>query len=202
MKQKLKELGNDIEEFALMQFRHRQSTRDIIGDRMISLIGAVRAIVKEPRVWESRDDAVGEIEHELHNAMADIFHALHELKEFPNLDAAGTRCITGIGELVDGDFVIHDKANAEIRKKVWDLTGGHCVYCDVQLVDGGTGANSFVVEHVVPRSSGGPDRFENYVPACSSCNIHKSNGHVLNMSGDRRSTAALRLVRSSQENGE
>lgn len=73
----------------------------------------------------------------------------------------------------------HSLNDKEVRQKVWELTGGRCTYCDCQLENGGTVGASFVVEHVVPRSCGGPDNIANYVPACASCNNSKGDRHVL-----------------------
>lgn len=73
----------------------------------------------------------------------------------------------------------HPKHNTSIRKQVWSLTGGKCAYCDTDLAPEGNGSLSFVVEHVVPTSQGGPDNLANYVPACMSCNTSKSADHVL-----------------------
>lgn len=74
---------------------------------------------------------------------------------------------------------LHALNDKEVRQKVWELTGGRCTYCDCQLENGGTVGASFVVEHVVPRSCGGPDNIANYVPACASCNNSKGDRHVL-----------------------
>lgn len=73
----------------------------------------------------------------------------------------------------------HSKQSSTIRKQVWDLTGGKCAYCDTELAPDGNGSLSFVVEHVVPTSQGGPDNLANYVPACMSCNTSKGADHVL-----------------------
>lgn len=74
---------------------------------------------------------------------------------------------------------LHPKHNSAIRKQVWDLTGGKCAYCETDLAPEGNGSLSFVVEHVVPTSQGGPDNLANYVPACMSCNTSKGADHVL-----------------------
>jgi hypothetical protein len=74
---------------------------------------------------------------------------------------------------------LHSLNDKEVRQKVWELTSGRCTYCDCQLENGGTVGASFVVEHVVPRSCGGPDNIANYVPACASCNNSKGDRHVL-----------------------
>lgn len=74
---------------------------------------------------------------------------------------------------------VHPKHKPEVRKAVWDLTGGRCAYCEIALKPDGCDGGAFVVEHVVPVSAGGPDNLANYVAACGACNSGKSNGHVL-----------------------
>lgn len=61
----------------------------------------------------------------------------------------------------------------EIRKKLFEMGGGLCAYCDQPLGD------SWHKDHLVPKSKGGPDVFENYVPACGKCNGSKSDHHVI-----------------------
>jgi hypothetical protein len=77
------------------------------------------------------------------------------------------------------DADCHQKHKPEVRKAVWELTGGVCAYCDTDLAPDGVSGQSFVVEHVVPVSKGGPDNLANYVPACATCNVSKTDGHVL-----------------------
>ena len=72
---------------------------------------------------------------------------------------------------------------------MFDLTGGRCAYCDCVLEPEGNGARSFIVEHVVHTSSGGPDNLANYVPACAACNTAKSAEHVLTFIRKRFSLA-------------
>lgn len=63
-----------------------------------------------------------------------------------------------------------------IREAVWAITGGKCYYCDIALVRVADAANqhlAFHIDHIVPKSSGGPDHISNYVPACSVCNMEK-----------------------------
>lgn len=79
----------------------------------------------------------------------------------------------------DPRLAIDSKSNPDIRRQVLAMTEGTCAYCSVPLVDGGQGSDSFVVEHVVPASCGGPDHISNYVPACSACNVRKRDGHVI-----------------------
>ncbi len=74
---------------------------------------------------------------------------------------------------------VHSISNKEVREAVWNMTGGKCSYCDCDLEPNGAGGVSFAVDHVVPKSAGGPDNLANYVPACSSCNSAKNGGHVL-----------------------
>lgn len=74
----------------------------------------------------------------------------------------------------------HGLADPQVREQVWNLTGGVCAYCGANLArDSSTEGETFNVEHVVPRSAGGPDNIANYVPACSGCNASKSDKHVL-----------------------
>lgn len=70
-------------------------------------------------------------------------------------------------------------SDPDVRRKVFDLTNGTCAYCATELVWSGGASDQFCIEHVVPASKGGPDRIENYVPSCSSCNNSKKDGHVL-----------------------
>ena len=74
----------------------------------------------------------------------------------------------------------HNPKSPEVRAKVLSLTDGKCAYCGSEISDQqGDGTGTFAVEHVVPKSCGGPDHLTNFVPACSSCNSQKSAGHVL-----------------------
>jgi hypothetical protein len=75
--------------------------------------------------------------------------------------------------------MVHPINNPDVRAQVWRLTGGKCAYCDCALEQDSTAGQSFAVEHVVPRSCGGPDNLANYVPSCKSCNSSKCDTHVL-----------------------
>ncbi len=67
-----------------------------------------------------------------------------------------------------------------VRHAVWNMTGGRCTYCGSKLdAKKDTELAKFHVDHVVPKSMGGPDSLTNYVPSCDTCNIVKSNNHVL-----------------------
>ncbi len=52
--------------------------------------------------------------------------------------------------------------------------GGACVYCGIAVVRRGPGLHRAphlaTLDHVIPRSQGGPTRAENLVLACAACN--------------------------------
>ncbi len=50
------------------------------------------------------------------------------------------------------------------RRGVFTRDGGRCQYC---------GARADSIDHVVPRSRGGPHTWENVVAACRPCNVSK-----------------------------
>jgi HNH endonuclease len=52
------------------------------------------------------------------------------------------------------------------RQSLHSLTHNTCIYC---------GRRSESVDHLLPQSRGGPSVTENCVPACLSCNGHKSD---------------------------
>jgi 5-methylcytosine-specific restriction endonuclease McrA len=52
------------------------------------------------------------------------------------------------------------------RKAVFARDGGACVYC---------GSPATSLDHVVPKSRGGPHTWENVVSACSRCNHLKAD---------------------------
>ena len=58
------------------------------------------------------------------------------------------------------------------RKAVFARDGGRCVYC---------GAAATSLDHVVPRSRGGPHCWENVVSACSRCNHVKADRTVADL---------------------
>lgn len=55
------------------------------------------------------------------------------------------------------------------RKAVFARDGGRCVYC---------GAAATSLDHVVPRSRGGPHSWDNVVSACGRCNHAKADKAV------------------------
>lgn len=52
----------------------------------------------------------------------------------------------------------------KVRQAVFAFYGPRCVYC---------GAPAEHVDHVIPRTDGGTDRFDNLRPACEHCNLAK-----------------------------
>ncbi len=54
------------------------------------------------------------------------------------------------------------------RKNILRRDGYRCQYC-------GTTAGNLTVDHIVPKSRGGNDSWENLVTACVSCNNKKGN---------------------------
>jgi 5-methylcytosine-specific restriction endonuclease McrA len=77
------------------------------------------------------------------------------------------------------------------RKAVFARDGGRCVYC---------GAAATSLDHVVPKSRGGPHTWDNVVSACSRCNHLKADRGVAEMGWRLRrlpqapSGAAWRIV--------
>lgn len=59
-----------------------------------------------------------------------------------------------------------------IRRQVFERDGGRCGYCG--LVQYGQ-ASAFHVNHIIPRSRGGPTVLANLVTQCPHCSLHKSN---------------------------
>ncbi len=184
MKQKFKEL-NDAFEALETSIDHR--------DHFFKL--KVNSIVME-LLGHSRIDGL-DLEQLVKVHAAKIAEELYHLNQTSSLTSEFSKVWEVIGEISDGEFEIHRKEDAAVRQRVWDLTNGKCTYCKKDLIDGGLGSDSFVVEHIVPKSAGGPDRIENYVPSCSACNIKKSNRHVIDAMGDQ-ATPALKLVQGSE----
>jgi 5-methylcytosine-specific restriction endonuclease McrA len=54
------------------------------------------------------------------------------------------------------------------RRNVFQRDNHHCQYC-------GTGSDPLSIDHVVPRSRGGADVWENVTTACLACNVRKGN---------------------------
>lgn len=92
-------------------------------------------------------------------------------------------------------FAVQDGANAPARKGnwkdrlltdlVWKLSGGCCAYCGVSKESAIAIGARLTVDHIVPRSMGGPDELWNLVAACGKCNSSKGNRATGYMPFDR-----------------
>jgi hypothetical protein len=56
------------------------------------------------------------------------------------------------------------------KKLVWKRDGGRCFYCGTALTWG-----TKTVDHVIPKSKGGPHRAWNIVISCLACNQEKGD---------------------------
>ena len=54
------------------------------------------------------------------------------------------------------------------RKNILQRDNNCCQYC-------GSSSNKLSIDHVIPRSKGGPDQWENVTTACLTCNVMKGN---------------------------
>ena len=85
----------------------------------------------------------------------------------------GSRTIVDVNSIVACDGFITDTG-----KEIPPLTNGAlfardhnlCLYCGNKFPDG-----NLTRDHVVPKSRGGVDRWDNVVAACKRCNHHKGN---------------------------
>jgi 5-methylcytosine-specific restriction endonuclease McrA len=85
------------------------------------------------------------------------------------------------------------------RRNVLQRDGHRCQYCGYQ-------GDKLSIDHVLPRSRGGPDSWENVITACLPCNVRKGNrtppeaGMALDRQPRRPSGSlgfeAARLIRS------
>lgn len=48
-----------------------------------------------------------------------------------------------------------------------------CCYCGCEMTEQRNYKNSSTIDHVIPKSKGGPDHLDNYVIACFSCNTKR-----------------------------
>lgn len=59
-----------------------------------------------------------------------------------------------------------------LRKKVYKKTNGFCSYCGRKL------SETWVCEHVTPKSKGGRNIFDNLLPSCRFCNAVKKTSDL------------------------
>ena len=62
----------------------------------------------------------------------------------------------------------------EKKAVLWDRSMGRCHYCQKVM----NPFSEFSVDHVVPRSKGGPDDLSNLVACCRGCNTDKRDRDV------------------------
>jgi hypothetical protein len=62
----------------------------------------------------------------------------------------------------------------ELRKIVWTKTNGSRAYCGCDLDIN----SNWEIEHMQPRSKGGQNVLENYLPSCRRCNNKKRDRNV------------------------
>lgn len=60
---------------------------------------------------------------------------------------------------------------AALRRLVTERAAGYCEYCRCPAK---YAAQSFAIEHIVPRQAGGPTVADNLAFACQGCNAHKA----------------------------
>ena len=78
----------------------------------------------------------------------------------------------------------------QLRSYVFHRDGHRCAYC------GNARADSYELDHIVPRSRGGTDRVSNLVVSCRDCNIEKGNSPVEEfLAGKPARLAAIRRIR-------
>ena len=66
----------------------------------------------------------------------------------------------------------------KVREQVYRVCGGHCAYCGIEIT-----MKEMQVDHFLPfengraisQGKGDIDSIDNYLPACRSCNYHKSS---------------------------
>jgi len=83
-----------------------------------------------------------------------------------------------------------------LRRQVAERAGYRCEYCRTpQIVT----AQTFHVDHIIPRSQGGPSSLDNLCYACPRCNLHRGD----RVSGiDPRTGREVRLFHPRQDTWE
>lgn len=57
-----------------------------------------------------------------------------------------------------------------MRMYLYDVQGGKCHYCQVQMTQKPVGKYFCTSDHIIPKARGGPDSVTNFVGACHTCN--------------------------------
>lgn len=71
--------------------------------------------------------------------------------------------------------------NIHIRCRLGEAQNWRCCWCGVECRPEPGFKDSATIEHVLPRSKGGADHWDNYAMACASCNHHRGNASVEEM---------------------
>lgn len=140
-------------------------------------VANLEIVIEELRLW------LNDAEHDL-RLMADaeqpvnIAAAYESVIAVQNCMGAVQKAVAAVVEQQksDGRLIVHDPADPAVRKAVWDMTDGECVFCHVQMTANimlPHAPTQFHVDHIVPKAHGGPDHLANYAPTCRSCNIKK-----------------------------
>lgn len=72
-------------------------------------------------------------------------------------------------------FIADLKANRPSRKKILERDGYECQYCGRK--------SNLTLDHIIPRSKGGDNSWENLVTACEPCNLRKGNKSLSELRG-------------------
>jgi len=60
------------------------------------------------------------------------------------------------------------------RLQIFHRDNGHCVYCLIEITE-----NSFMIDHLIPRSKGGTNIKNNLVASCAPCNERKADADAI-----------------------
>jgi tetrahydromethanopterin S-methyltransferase subunit G len=121
-------------------------------------------------------------------------------REMWNLRAAEFGTVKERLDRVESRHREHAINSPEVREKVWAITDGRCIYCDVEMTrerDPAEPNRCFEVDHIVAKSNGGPDHLSNYVPACHQCNTSKSAKSIFRFLANKQALPGLRIVGGS-----
>lgn len=108
----------------------------------------------------------------LHKRKAELLEALPR----PLRSAAGSHPWPLVIRLLEYVRVPRSTSRRISRRALFARDGWRCVYC-------GTTSGRMTLDHVVPRSKGGADDWDNVVTACAPCNLRKGDRllHQTNM---------------------
>lgn len=67
------------------------------------------------------------------------------------------------------------RVSTTLRHRLAEAQNWRCCYCGVPMIHDRCSPTQATIEHIVPRSLGGPNRPDNYVVACRACNEARGN---------------------------